>query len=404
MRVLVCHNYYARRSGEETVVEQEMALLRENGHQVELFSYDNADVEEGELAQRLSTGLRAIYSTGTQRDLRDYLRGKSFDVAHVHNTWGLMSPSVYRALWLEGLPVVKTVHNYRWLCPVATFYRDGHVCRDCAERIGGLVHSLLHRCYQHSLTGSTVAASRLLVNRDVLGIMRRYIDVIVVQNAFVRDLLVNYGLPAERMMVKGNFVKRARASPGMRGDYAVFFGRLEASKGLSTLLDAVELAGIPLRVFGQGPLAGWVMGRIAERFAADEKVRYEGYVPLDDLIRGVEGSRAVIFPSEWYESYPITIVEAMAHGKPVIASDLGSIPSLVRHEVNGLLFTPGDAKDLANQISRLWGDEDLQRQLESGARATYEAEMTPEANYEKLLRIYETAIASRAAGQRRSPD
>jgi glycosyltransferase involved in cell wall biosynthesis len=399
VRVLVCHNYYVRRSGEETVVEQEMALLRENGHQVDLFSYDNADVEEGEFAERFDAGLRAIYSRPTQHDLKRFLRGKTFDIAHVHNTWGLMSPSVYRALWLDGLPVVKTVHNFRWLCPIGTFYRDGHVCRDCAERLGGLLHSVLHRCYQHSLSGSTVAASRLLLNRDLLGILRRYIDVIIVQNAFVRDLLVKYGFPADKMTVKGNFLRRTEASPGKRGDYAVFFGRLEASKGLSTLLDAVERAGISLRLFGQGPLSDWVKSQVGERFGGNERIRFEGYAPRGDLIRGVAGARAVVFPSEWYESYPITIVEAMAHGKPVIASDLGSIPSIVRDEVNGLLFRPGDAGDLADKIGRLWRDDRLQTRLETGARATYEAEMTPEKNYGQLLRIYESAIASRSGRQ-----
>ena len=404
MRVLVCHNYYARRSGEETVVEQEMALLQENGHQVELFSYDNADVEQGGLVERIDAGLRAVYSRRTPQDLRRFLRGKAFDVAHVHNTWGLMSPSIYRALWQEGLPVVKTVHNFRWLCPIGTFYRDGHVCRDCAERIGGPVHAVIHRCYQNSLTGSTVAASRLLLNRDVLRILRRYIDVIIVQNAFVRDLLVEYGFPAGRMTVKGNFIMRTEGSPGVRGDYAVFFGRLEPSKGLSTLLDAVERAGIPLRIFGQGPLSTWVERQVAERFGGEGRVRFEGYAPREDLIRGVAGSRAVIFPSEWYESYPITIVEAMAYAKPVIASDLGSIPSIVRDEVNGLLFRPGDSEDLAEKIARLWQDDDLQARLESGARAIYETEMTPEGNYGQLFRIYENAIASRRGRRRESVD
>ena len=402
MRVLVCHNYYVRRSGEETVVEQEMALLQEHGHEVELFSYDNADVEEGQLAERFQAGLRAIYSRRTPRDLRRFLQGKTFDVAHVHNTWGLMSPSIYRALWQQGLPVVKTVHNFRWLCPIGTFYRDGHVCRDCAERFGGLIHSVIHRCYQNSLTGSSVAASRLLLNRDLLGILRRYIDVIIVQNAFVRDLLVRHGFPAGRMMIKGNFLRRTEAAPGRRGDYAVFFGRLEASKGLSTLLDAVERAGIPLRIFGQGPLSSWVERQVAERFGGEGPVRFEGYAPRSDLVRGVAGSRAVVFPSEWYESYPITIVEAMAHGKPVIASDLGSIPSIVRHEVNGLLFRPGDWEDLAEKITRLWQDDDLQGRLESGARAIYEAEMSSEENYKQLIRIYEKAIVARGGRRRGS--
>jgi len=394
LRILICHNYYARRSGECAVVDQEAALLREKGHDVEQFSYDNADFLGFRFSERTKAGFRAIYSTRTDRDIRRFLLGKTFDVAHVHNTWGVMSPSIYKALWLESLPVVKTVHNFRWLCPVGTFYRDGRLCHDCVEKPGGVIHGVVHRCYQGNLAGSMMASTRLFVNRDLLRIFDRYIDIIVVQNTFVRDRLIQNGFPAEKMALKGNFLRRREFEP-TRGDHAIFLGRLEASKGLRTLLDAMEGTTIPLRIFGQGPLEPWLRDQVARRFGPAGRVSYEGYASRPVLMQALASSRAVVFPSEWYESYPIAIVEAMAHGKPVIASDLGSIPSIVEHEVNGLLFKPGDPQALATQIDRLWSDDSLQERLEAGAKAAYEAKMAPEANYRTLMQIYEAAIESR---------
>ena len=182
MRVLICHNYYGRRSGEGSVVEREAALLQEQGHSVSIFSYDNQDAHA---MGRVELGLRALYSRQTGRDLKSLLEEQSFDVAHVHNTWLLMSPTVYRDLWRAGLPVVKTVHNFRWLCPVATFFRDGQRCHDCLEHPAGLLNAIVHRCYEGNLAGSAVAAGRLFIHRDLLRVYWRYIDVIVLQNEFV---------------------------------------------------------------------------------------------------------------------------------------------------------------------------------------------------------------------------
>jgi glycosyltransferase involved in cell wall biosynthesis len=372
-----------------------MELLRENGHHVDLFSYDNADTVSLSRAGKLQAGARAVYSRRTEDDLHRFLNGKSFDVAHVHNTWFTMTPSVYKALWQAGLPVVKTVHNYRWLCPIGTLYRNGNLCHDCITKPGGVLHGVVHRCYQGLLLPSMAASARLYVHRDLMKVYHRYIDVIVTQNDFVRSLLVRHGFPGEKMVIRGNFAPRVSGLPARRGEAAVFAGRLEAAKGLTTLLDAIGRVSIPLQIFGQGPLERWVRDQVVERYGRESRVRFEGYVSRTVLLRSLASARAVVFPSEWYESFPLSIVEAMALGKPVIASNIGSMPTIIQNEVNGLLFEAGNAHSLAQAMRRLWDDDQLQRRLEIGAGATYEASMTPEIGYRTLIEIYESAIRLR---------
>ena len=178
-----------------------------------------------------------------------------------------MSPSVYRTLWLSGVPVVKTVHNYRWLCPVGTFFRDGHVCEECISRVGGPLRAIAHRCFRQSTSGSAVAAARLFLHRDMLRTWHKYIDVIVVQTEFVRAKLIANGFPADRMVIKGNFIKRPglQATPTRNGPM-VFFGRLEPTKGLDTLLTALQRSGTRLRIFGKGPLSDWVRDEVKASF------------------------------------------------------------------------------------------------------------------------------------------
>ncbi len=401
MRVLLCHNFYATRAGECTCVEAQAHLLREAGHEVALFSYDNANVPGSHAGERLMAGINAIYSWRTLRDLGHLLSGRSFDVAHVHNTWPLMSPSVFVGLSRRGIPVVTTIHNFRWLCPAATLYRDGRVCHDCVEKPGRLLHAVAHRCYRDSVSASAAGALAVAFNRDVLRLFHRHVDAIVVQNAFVSRLLARHGFPAETMVVVANAMPPREVTFAGGRDAIVYAGRLEPAKGIRTLLAAAATSPFRLRIFGAGPLEDWVERTVRERFPADGHVFFGGHVDRETILEEISESAAVVLPSEWYESYPNVIVEAMAHGRPVIASRLGSIPEIVTDGENGLLFEAGNPVSLAEAAVRLLADEPLRRRLERGALATYEAEMTPAMQYARLLETYESAKARRAARGRR---
>lgn len=397
MKILICHNYYSQRSGEGAVVDQEVDLLRSNGHEVHLFAYDNAKI--GERIPLRHAG-RVIYSSRTAKDVLRSIEGQEIDVAHVHNTWPLLSPSIYRTLWNSGIPVVKTVHNFRWLCPVATFYRDGAICRDCIKRPSGVLNAVRHRCYKKSLLGSSAAAIRLAVNRDMLKIYTRFVDVIVAQNEFVRGQLTANAFPAKKIVIRPNFTRIGGTAKITRGDHAIYMGRIDEAKGIRTLLAAAAMTSMPLRIFGHGPLGDWLQGHLADNRDFGGRVSYNGYVAKSILIEALATSRALIFPSEWYESYPLAIVEAFSMRKPVIASDLGSMPAIIEHGVNGMLFNPGDALDLAKAMEHLWSDDELQERFERGATDTYNEHMTPEAGHASLIQIYEKAIHRRLNSER----
>ena len=181
MRVLLCHNYYAARAGECRSVDGQARLLREAGHEVTEFSYDNAAIVSRSGLQRAGDSLRAVYSRRTVDDIEHLLRSDRFDVAYVHNTWPIMSPSVVSCLSRHGIAVVAALYNFRWLCPAATLYRAGRVCHDCADRPGGVLHAVAHRCYRDSYGASLTAAISLLVNRDLLRVLHRHVDAIAVQ-------------------------------------------------------------------------------------------------------------------------------------------------------------------------------------------------------------------------------
>jgi len=243
--------------------------------------------------------------------------------------------------------------------------------------------------------GSAVASARLWLSRDVLGLTKRFIDIVIVQNGFVRDHLLAQGFSAEHMRLKGNFIPAESVHAPRKGEHAIFFGRLEETKGIRTLLRAAKQTKIPLRLYGKGPMEGWIRQTLEQHSDELAHVHFYGRVPKDDLFDSLASCRMVIFPSEWYESYPMVIVEAMAHGKPVIASDLGSMPSIIRDGENGMLFPAGHADRLAKSMDRLWTDDALRQKLSQGARDTFDSEMSEDSNYKTLMGIYDDAIAHR---------
>lgn len=385
MRVLVCHNYYTTRAGEERVVEEESRLLREHGHEVRLFTANNAEAETDTLPQKARLALNAVHSRTTRERLAALVDEWRPDVAHVHNTWFQLSPALYLELHARRIPIVQTLHNYRWLCASASLYRDGHICHDCLEKPGGRLHAVVHRCYHDSTIMSATLAATQLYARRLRRIYDRLIDRIIVQTDFVRDLFVQQGFDPARLVVKPNFMYPISGTVERPGTGFVFTGRLDVTKGIRTLLEAAHRIDAPISVFGGGPLEA------EARAAADRlpHVTFHGLQPHAVVIEALRGARAVVIPSEWYESFPMTFVEAMALGKPVIASDLGSLGSLVRADETGLLVPPGDPGALAGALRRLHEDDALACQMGDEALRTYHEHLTPDINYARLMQVYD---------------
>jgi glycosyltransferase involved in cell wall biosynthesis len=380
------HNRYQQPGGEDQVFAAEGALLEAHGHRVLRYTLHNDQING---LSRSTLARTTIWNDKVYKELRALFREERPDVAHFHNTFPLVSPAAYYAAKAEGVPVVQTLHNYRLLCPNALLMREGRVCEDCVGKTlpwPGIAHA----CYKGSALSSAGVAA-MLTFHGVKRTWKEAVGVYVALTEFARRKFVQGGLPAEKVVVKPNFV---HPDPGMgdgRGDYILFVGRLSQEKGVGTLLAAWEVLKekAPLKVVGDGPLAPKVE-KAAERSGG--AVEWLGRQPRERVLALMKEARALVFPSMWYEGFPMVIGEAYAVGLPVIASDLGSMSSLIRHEQTGLLFVPGDPKDLAAQVERVFVRPSELERMRGEARAEFVAKYTAIRNYQWLMDIYRTAI------------
>lgn len=392
MVILLVHNYYQREGGEDAGVRQERDLLAAAGHRIAEYSRCSREIKLNGISSRIKLGAGALWSQRTYSELRSLIARERPAVAFIHNTVPLISPSAYFACAEVGVPVVQTLHNYRFLCPAGTFLRDGKICEECVT--SSLVQSVRHSCYQDSAAASATLAL-MLASQRVLETWKEKVACYIARTEFARKKFIEGGLPAERIVVKPCFVHPDPGPKGGSGDTVLFLGRLSAEKGLRTLLAAWErLDGrVPLRIAGDGPLRGELEAEVERRHIAGIKVL--GRIPGAELLPELKRARFLVFPSEWYEGLPLTIAEAFACGVPVVASRIGSMIELVEDGRTGLHFSPGDPADLAAKVEWAWTHPIEMEEMGRASRREYEAKYTAEQNYQALLRIHETALAFR---------
>ena len=386
MKILLCHNYYQYRGGEDQSFEQEAAMLRQHGHQVQLYTRHNDDVKgmsRGALARK------TIWNQDTYSQVSAMIRQERPDVMHCNNTFPLISPAVYQAAKDQDVPVVQSLRNFRLLCPNALFLRDSKVCHDCLGKAIAWP-AVLHRCYRGSLPATAVTAAMLAYHRRKKT-WQQDVDRYIALTEFSRNKFIEGGLPAERISVKCNFLDPDPGVGSRGGGYAVFVGRLATEKGIDTLLSAwAGMKGsMRLKIIGEGPLTE-VVSQAAEQ---DDRIEYLGFQPLDEVCKIVGQAACLIMPSIWYETFGRTIVEAFAVGTPTIVSDLGAMSELVTDGKTGFVFEPGNSQDLAEKVQQLLDDPRHKNEMRQAARAEYEEKYTAEVNCTQLLDIYRQAGA-----------
>jgi glycosyltransferase involved in cell wall biosynthesis len=384
MRILQVHNYYQQPGGEDQVVATEAAFLRARGHSVGQYTMHNDQIGP---TGRLQLAGKTMWNQRAYTDLRAAVRSTGAALMHVHNTVPLISPAAYYAAKREGIPVVQTLHNYRLLCPAGTMYRDGQVCSLCVNKAFAWP-AIVKACYRGSAGASGVLAGMLTAHR-LIGTWANRVSRYVALTDFARDQFIQGGIPADKIVVKPNCLAYDPGVGSGEGRYALFVGRLSPEKGIGTLLEAFKLLGgvVPLKVVGMGPLES----ALPSKYSGLNSVQWLGQVAHAEVVSLMKAATMLIFPSEWYECLPMTIVEAYAVGLPVIGSDLGSTGTLVRDGKTGLLFRTADAADLAAKVEWAWTHDEEMRIMRLEARAEFERYYTAEANYEQLLRVYELA-------------
>lgn len=384
LRVLVVHNAYQQWGGEDAVVEAEIALLRRNGHTVREYRRHNDEIG-AQAAWR--TAATTLWSRRTADDLDRELAGGDVDIVHCHNTFPLVSPSVYWAAHRAGVPVVQTLHNFRLLCPQAMLLRDERICEACVGHVPW--RAAVHACYRGSRAQSSVLAGMLTLHR-ALGTYRDKIAMYVALSEFGRRKFIDGGIPAGRIRVKPNFVDLPEKPPAGPRSGFLFVGRLSAEKGLATLVGASQrLPDTPVQVVGSGPLAESMLN------SAPPWMQVLGPRSPDAVRDHMSRARALVVPSVCYETFGLVVIEAFACGLPVIASRLGALEELVEHGVTGLLSEPGDPAALAQAMA--WAEQHPAQMAEMGLRArqAYRERFTASSNYAQLAAIYAEAFESR---------
>ena len=384
MRVLLVHNYYLEAGGEDAVFKAESELLKKKRHTMITYTDHNKRLKNTKF---FKIATNAIWSKETHLKFRDLIWKKKLEVVHFHNTFLCISFAAYYACKEAGVPVVQTLHNYRLICPGALLFRKGHVCEKC---VGKFIPwpAVVHACWRNSRAGTALVATMLVVHR-VLKTWAEKVDVYIALTEFARKKFIEGGLPAEKIVVKPNFVYPDPGEGEHKEQYFLFVGRLSPEKGIMTLLKAWEFLNLPLKIVGDGPLKEEI-----QTFIEQKKLKFVeilGPQPRDRVFKLMKDAKVLIFPSEWYEGFPMTLAEAFATGLPVMASRLGAMAELVDEGRTGLLFEAGNPEDLAAKVEWAWGRPEVMAEMGREARREYEAKYTAERNYEMLMEIYRRA-------------
>ena len=388
MRILQVHTRYRYEGGEDAVARAEAALLAEAGHEVVPYVAENPR-RPGPTAASMLTSAWNPLAARTLRAVAGRVRP---DVAHVHNTWFALTPSVVAILDAMGVPVVMTLHNYRLLCVNASLFRDGRPCEDCVGTHPW--HGVQHRCYRDSVASSAAVAASITLNR-LLGTWHRHVRVFLALNDFARERFVSGGLPPGRVWVKPNSVADPgrRPCPPSRSRTVLFVGRLTPEKGVGELLEAWPAAGeagLELVVIGDGPMRAELERR------SPPAVRFLGRLEPAAVRRWMLGSRALVFPTWLYEGQPLSVLEAFAAGLPVLASRLGGNVELIGCVGDDWLVPTRDPTALAERLAVLT-DERVD-QAGGRARQVYERRFTGPRNLQVLEAAYREACRPGQSG------
>ena len=386
MKVMVIHNRYRSNgpSGENRVVDQESAALADAGHEVIRFGRDSDEIESWPVAKKALLPARLLWNPAVRRDLTAALLEHKPDVAHVHNTFPLLSETVLYACRDAGVPVVATIHNYRLGCTSGDFYRDGAVCHHCAR--GPLLPGVVHGCYRGSRAASAPLALSIGLHRSA---WKSLISAYIFISAAQRDLLGGLDLPPERRFVRHNMIPRQDMKALPREPAMVYAGRLAEVKGLPLLMAAwdrylsmPDVPGLRLRIAGSGPMER----EVADWAATRPSVEMLGLVPGSQCAELMASARAVVVPSAWEEPFGLVVVEAMAAGTPPVAAEHGSFAELITPGTDGVLFRPGDAASLAAVIADVAARPEAYQAYGRQARDILRAPVQPGAQPQALAR------------------
>lgn len=386
MKVLMVHNAYQVRGGEDSVFENECSML-EGSSKVDIYLENNDSISS--IFSKLLASINVSFSIAVFFKFQKYLKRNSPDIVHVHNYFPKISPAIFYACKFSGVPVVHTLHNFRAICPTATLMYDGVVNETSTQKSS--FWTVPKKVYKDSYFGTAILALATELHKRV-GTWKYAVDGYIALTQFSKEKYVEAGWPAEKLYVKPNFVTNPGVVSNSREKFALFIGRLSDEKGIGFLLEAFSKSNLSLKLAGDGPLLDLV------RNCQSDNIEYLGRLSKEDVSARMKEASCLVMASTWYEGFPMVIVEAMAHGLPIVVPNLGNMASVVEHGVNGLHYVPKSSGDLLASIDVLVSNKEMNHKLSSGARSTYLQNYTEDINRAQLLDIYKQVIARKELG------
>lgn len=401
MKILQVNKFLYRRGGAETHLLDLAELLESHGQEVGFFSTQSpknkptsfsryfipyVDMREQKgVLNKIKTFGHILYSKKAAQKMTELLKDFQPDVAHLHNIYHHLSPSILPVLKKNQVPVIMTLHDYKLISPNYRLFDRGQICENVK---GGRYYDCLkHKCIFGETLPSLGATLEMYLHKW-LKIYEKNIDLFISPSQFLKNKMVEFGQDGNKIVVLPNFINLPASStvPPL-GNYLLYTGRLVEEKGLLILLEAAKLIPeVPIRIMGTGPLHNTLFNKIT--LEQINNVKLVGYKSGDEWQRELDNARAYVLPSIWYENYPISLLEASIREKITIASKIGGIPEMITSGVDGLLFKMGDAEDLANKIKSVWNDENKLKQMGKMARQRVEKQNDPETYYQKIMEIY----------------
>lgn len=406
MKILMINKFFYRRSGVESYMFDFIDLLRKNGHQVIEFSMQdeknnnseykeyfikNIDFNKREgFGQDLKKAMHLLYSIEAKNKLEKLILQTKPDIAHLHNVYFHLTPSILKVLKKHNIPIVWTMHDYHLICPNYKLFTQGAICERC--KIHKYHNCFKYKCIKDTSSLSFLAMLEMYLHKIVLR-SYKYIDLFIAPSQFMAKKLIEWGINGEQVKhVYNSITIPSLAKTEELGEGLIYFGRLGMEKGLFVLLEAMKnLPDIKLKLIGEGPERLEI-----ENYIKDNKlnnVSIQGHLlDKNKLFELVQNSRLVILPSIWYENNPIAILEAFALGTAVIGSNVGGIPELIKDGQTGFLFELGNAVDLVKKIKDNYNNLALLQTIEANARKLATEEFNAQKHYEEIINIYNKLV------------
>ena len=382
-RILIVHNRYQIPGGEDTVVQNEMTMLRKHGHDVFLYERNNSELNEFNAIQKLKLPFQTIYSNSVKHDIQTIIKEKQIDIVHVHNTFLLISFSVYDGALELNVPVVQTIHNFRFICPNGLLYRNGQVCEECIEK--GINHSLKYGCYRNSKAQNLIVVQAL--NRMLHSGVLKKLNLICLTSFSKDKLLTDESVRQAKVFIKPNCIPKVQnlLPYSERKNQIVFCGRLDQIKGIQFVLSVWEKLGKDapkLIVCGDGSLKEECSSFINKYLG--KKAKLMGQVDHETVIQYLKESKGMIFASKVYENFPMSIAESLSCGTPVIAPDFGNAGAMIEEDKTGFHYEKESADSCIKAIKSLLSKSDYDIKAMSQM-------YSEEENYKMLMDIYSAA-------------